>query len=426
MQRTVVFDEVASHTKRYLGRMRFFPRPFDDLLRDTALSRGMALLALLGVWLVPALLAAGETVAIARIGGADYPLWRAVAGQGPGWFVYALLTPAILWAALRWPLHERPRVPKLLLHLAGAVAIGGLYALVATTSWRVFSPVTSGAPFGRTALMWWLSALPLATLTYFAVVGAGWAALWFGRHRQSELRAARLSAQLSEARLGALRMQLHPHFLFNSLNAVTVLVRDRDHDRAERVLELLSGLLRSSLRGEGGHRIALEDEVAFIRRYLEIEQVRFSDRLRVNWGIDGGLERALVPAFVLQPLVENAIRHGVARRRDAGQLEIRAARSEDDLLLEVLDDGPGPGEMAGPVARQARDGHVGLANTADRLATLYGDRASIELLARPEGGAVARVRLPLEAVPARAEGAGDTAAVGLAPDDARPAPEARA
>ena len=182
-------------------------------------------------------------------------------------------------------------------------------------------------------------------------------------------------------------MQLNPHFLFNSLNTITVLVRDQRTEDASRMLELLSGVLRQVLQSDKSQEVTLADELKFIEKYLAIEQVRFSDRLEINWSIDAAAGTALVPAFILQPLVENAIRHGISRLSEAGLVEIAASVSDNDILLSVKDNGPG--YAAGPA------GGVGLANTQARLETLFGDRARLDVRKLNGQGTVASVRLPL-------------------------------
>ncbi len=212
---------------------------------------------------------------------------------------------------------------------------------------------------------------------------------YFVEARERETQAARLTAQLAEARLGALRMQLHPHFLFNSLNAITVLVRDQRTREAAAMLELLSDVLRQVLRTGAAHEIPLSQELRFLEQYLAIEQVRFSDRLTVSFAVDAAARDAAVPGFILQPLVENALRHGLADRSEDGRVEIEARREGEDLVLTVRDNGAGlPPNLA-----QRTEG-LGLANTRERLATLYGDRARLELAANPGGGTTATVRLP--------------------------------
>jgi len=232
-------------------------------------------------------------------------------------------------------------------------------------------------------------------------VGIQHSFFYFAQARERETQAVRLAAQLSEARLGALRMQLNPHFLFNSLNAITVLVRDGNTADASRMLELLSGVLRQVLQTDRGHETSLAEELDFLERYLAIEQVRFSDRLRPRVEIDASIARAAVPRFLLQPLVENALRHGIARRGDAGLVEIAGRREGETLVLTVRDDGPGLEEMAGSA------GGVGLSNTRQRLEALYGARASLVVTNAEGGGAIATVRLPYhEATEPRPPGSG--------------------
>jgi sensor histidine kinase YesM len=235
------------------------------------------------------------------------------------------------------------------------------------------------------------------------VLGIEHGIFYFLEARTRETQAARLSAQLAEARLGALRMQINPHFLFNSLNAITVLVRDQDTRVATRMLEELGEVLHRVLRTERRHEVPLSEEIDFLKRYLALEQMRFSDRLRPTVDVDPAVLGAAVPDLVLQPLVENALRHGVARRTESGLVSITAKREADDLVLTVADDGPGPEPYGEPGER--RDGAqaaavswagsgVGLANTRERLATLYGDRGRLELGKRPGGGAMVTIRIP--------------------------------
>jgi LytS/YehU family sensor histidine kinase len=222
---------------------------------------------------------------------------------------------------------------------------------------------------------------------YFAVLGCIYAFSYYREVREREAQQARLNTQLAEARLSALRMQLNPHFLFNSLNAITVLVRDQNTRDASRMLELLSGVLRQVLQSERRQQVTLDEELRFIEKYLAIEQVRFSDRLRVKWSIEPEVRDALVPEFILQPLVENAIRHGVAQRDETGLVEVGARRSNREIVLSVKDDGPGyyPKLALG----------VGLYNTRARLETLFGDKGQLKVGNDERGGTIAIVRFPL-------------------------------
>jgi LytS/YehU family sensor histidine kinase len=256
------------------------------------------------------------------------------------------------------------------------LAAGILYASVAAYAALVAGRIRQTLPVA--ILDWWLSGLPVIVLSYFGVLGIAYA---MGRAREAD----QLRSELAVAQLGALRAQIQPHFLFNTLNAITALVRDQETKSALSTLALLSDLLRSVLKADGAHEVALGDEIAFIEQYLGIMEVRFSDRLRVVWSVPDELRRARVPTFVLQPLVENAIRHGIAKRTDAGRIEIAARRSGDRLILTVTDDGPGPNGTS--------NGGVGLANTRSRLEHLYGD-ATVVLEPAPRG-AVATITMPL-------------------------------
>jgi len=345
-----------------------------------------------GVWLVPALLAASETYLFWRLGGRSHPFWRAVLMEGPAWATYALLTPLVFALGRRLP-PRRPHLARnIAAHLAVSLSAGLVYATVATATTTLFTPVPRPMSFGQTVLAWYLSALPLTTLTYFGTLGVGLALDYFGEARRRQVEAAQLAAQLAEARLGALRMQLHPHFLFNTLNAVIVLARDGDTPRVTRMLTLLSDLLRDVLRSEATHSIPLEDELSFARRYLEIEQVRFGDRLRVREVVDERARSALVPPFVLQPLMENAVRHGIAPRVAGGTVEIGARLTDDGLELWVADDGVGlPADWSG-----VDDYGIGLSNSEARLAALAGGAGTLQITGRAGAGTRCVARLPAQ------------------------------
>jgi two-component system, LytTR family, sensor kinase len=235
-------------------------------------------------------------------------------------------------------------------------------------------------------------------MVYFAVVAAGFARDYFRRYQSRREEAARLQAQaaelhaqLAEARLAALRTQLDPHFLFNTLHAISSLV-ERDPRGVRRMIARLSELLRTSLEAGDEQEIPLEKEIAFLNRYLEIMQIRFQGRLEVDMRIDGSVVDALVPTMILQPLVENAVKHGVNKVASTGRIEIRAFRDETDrLVLRVRDNGPGLG--ADDESREG--GGVGLANTRARLQQLYGTDQLLTLTPAPDGGGfVAEVTLP--------------------------------
>lgn len=284
--------------------------------------------------------------------------------------LYGALTPVVYQLARRYPVRH-----YLGLHIVASLVSCAAWAGAGAVLRRMIIPGPPGAITSPFLVSWFFITLPFGVAVYFAVVGVERAVFYFLESR--------------EARLNALRAQLHPHFLFNSLNAAGVLVRDRDTETASRVIEELGTMLHELLKDDATHEVTLHDELAFLRRYLSVEQIRFSDRLRPTFDIDEGVLGAMVPTLVLQQLVENAVRHGIAKRTDAGQIRVTARRDGGDLVLMVGDDGPGP--AAGPTSG------VGLANIRARLATLHGWRARLDLTSPPSGGTVATVRLPYHA-----------------------------
>ena len=248
-------------------------------------------------------------------------------------------------------------------------------------------------------------------MVYFAVLGAAVAREYFARYqarREETVRlqaeSAELHAQLAEARLDALRRQLDPHFLFNTLHAISSLV-ERDPRGVRKMISRLSDLLRYSLEGKPAQETPLEREMEVLRRYVEIMEIRFQGRLTVETTVEDGVRDALVPSLILQPLVENALKHGVSRIEGEGQgrIEIGARRVGGDVVLSVRDNGPGP-NAAAPAAEAPTSsgasivpvsaGGLGLRNTRDRLAQLYGPGASLALRPAEAGGTVAEIRLP--------------------------------
>jgi sensor histidine kinase YesM len=226
------------------------------------------------------------------------------------------------------------------------------------------------------------------------------------------LAAAQLERSVAAARLESLQSQLRPHFLFNTLNALAVLARRGDGAAVDRAIGDLGELLRASFDSPGRYEITLHEELEFVERYLSLQRLRFPDRLELDWQVADEARAALVPALLVQPLVENAIEHGLATTR-GGRVCVRAQRSGDTLELEVSDDGPGfgGGERAGAGGERARAlgegarGGVGLANTRERLALLYGSAATLECGEAAGGGGSVRIRIPWRTVPAAGAGA---------------------
>jgi two-component system, LytTR family, sensor kinase len=236
-----------------------------------------------------------------------------------------------------------------------------------------------------------LQNLPIWAVMYLMALGAAYGIRYFRSYRSQELRASRVQAQLAQARLDALDLQLRPHFLFNALNSVAALMH-RDVAAADRVLTRLEDLLRITLQDSGEDEVPLRRELEVVRAYLDIEGVRFGDRLRVEWDLDERASDVLVPQLILQPLVENAVKHGIAPRRGPGLVRVVARIEGDALLLEVSDDGAG---FSRPTSGAMPGTGVGLANLRARLEGLHPGRHEI-ITGPAEGrGARVRIRLPL-------------------------------
>lgn len=246
--------------------------------------------------------------------------------------------------------------------------------------------LTDLPPVGPKRIGHWSAALD--GLAYVALIGLAHAGVFHRRYREREKQAALLASQLTDARLRALQAQLQPHFLFNSLNGIATLLR-RDPAKAEEMLVSLSELLRIALSSSNRQEIPLREEMDFLGRYLAIQKMRFGERLQVSENIEPAAMDCLVPALLLQPLVENAIRHGLEPSGRSGNLRIAAARNGESLKLTVEDNG------VGLRAGETNRGGVGLANVRERLATLHGPAQEFELAERPEGGVTVKIRIPI-------------------------------
>lgn len=349
------------------------PRPDRNTARATP-SASMVF----ALWTIATLLSTLETVMFARMSGHPIAPWRAFLAEAPQWYGFALLTPLIVVLADSFPLRPPLRTKSIIAHSLASLTASALIALADALVNGWLRP--SRATFTTTASNWFLSGLPTTTLAYFAIIGVSYALSSTARLRERERQAAELEARLREAQLGALRMQLQPHFLFNSLNAIMALVRDQDTARAVRALSLLSDVLRATVSAGDAHETTLSQEIDFLTRYLEIEQVRFGDRLRVTLDVPDALRDALVPTFVLQPFVENSLKHGVLRERSGNEIVVHARADADALTLTVRDDGRGL-----PAAGTFEAG-VGIANARARLEHMYGPAARLSV----ENGADAR------------------------------------
>jgi LytS/YehU family sensor histidine kinase len=231
-------------------------------------------------------------------------------------------------------------------------------------------------------------------IVYWTMDGLSQAQAYYRKFREREMRALLLESRLAQAQLQILKMQLQPHFLFNTLNAISSLMH-QDVELADQMLARLAQLLRTTLESAGTQVVSLKQELEFIELYLEIEKARFGPRLIVHMDADPDTMDAYVPNLILQPLVENAVRHGISPRPEAGHIEIRTRRENGTLRVDVMDDGPGLTHNGEPRPRQG----VGLANTRARLRQLYGDTHEFRLANRASGGVAVTLWLPFRENP---------------------------
>ncbi|HEX8853812.1 MAG TPA: sensor histidine kinase, partial [Pyrinomonadaceae bacterium] len=322
-------------------------------------------------------------------------------------YLWAALYPLIVILARRFGLDKQSWLRNVLVHLpasfvfatAHLAAYVMLYKAFGGPRVNVFSSVFDLFEF------YFYRFLLLNMQLYWVCLIVICAHDYYRRYREEELKASELRTQLAQAQLQALKMQLHPHFLFNTLNAVAELVY-KSPETAERMITQLSDMLRLSLDGVGVQEVPLKQELDFLDKYLKIEQTRFQERLRVEMKIDPGALDSLVPNMILQPLVENAVRHGIAPRSRGGRIEIRAERADGMLHLDVCDDGHGlPAE---PSQRGKKNGGgVGLANTRARLERLYGTSHRFELTSAPGRGLTVSLAIPFREAHTVAEGSSE-------------------
>jgi len=346
-----------------------------------------------GVWTLFALFFASQFALQNQLSPSPLPFWRILLWQLVSGYIWFLISPLILFIAGRFPFEEGKWKTSLAAHAVFCVLVSLVQLAVDS-----FVLTRLGYPPGREFASYFEAYrffvfvnLHLSILIYMAVVGIKSAFNYYQKYRERQLRASQLEARLAQSRLQVLKMQLHPHFLFNTLNAISELLH-RDADAAEHMITDLSDLLRMSFENLEVQEIPLKQELEFLRKYLEIEQMRFQDRLKVEMSIAPDTLDASVPNMILQPLVENAIKHGISPKADGGRIDIAAARSNGHLVLTVSDDGVGvPQDALGSL----RDG-VGLSNTRRRLRHLYGESHRFELAVPDEHGLKVDLEIPFK------------------------------
>jgi signal transduction histidine kinase len=341
-------------------------------------------LAILGLWTVLALFTGSRRIIVYASSGRPIDWVAEILSHLGAWYTWALLSLVIMRLARRFPFERRRWLRALAVHLPASALIAFAHILIDYLPDRAFHAPASEA-FGSYVLAYY----QFNILTYWVILGVGSAFEYYRRFRERELRASQLETRLAQTRLQVLRMQLHPHFLFNALHAVSALMH-RDVAAADRMLARLGELLRLAIDGDGSHEVPLRREIEFIERYLDIMKIRFESRLDVAMDVAPETLDAPVPNMLLQPLVENAIRHGIADRVSGGRVEVQAYFDDGFLEIVVRDDGPG----LAVAPERAMERGLGLANTRARLEQLYGARHRFRLVTRPEGGVEVAIGVP--------------------------------
>jgi sensor histidine kinase YesM len=303
--------------------------------------------------------------------------------------VWSILTPVVYALACRFTFDRSTWKTSLLIHIFACLALSTLGAMlvVLTEPYVMWNSTEPRAPFWAHTISRALMDLP----RYWYIVLITQAIAYYSKYREREVRSSQLEAQLANAQLEVLKIQLEPHFLFNTLNSIAALARN-DGPAAEHMTLQLADLLRSSLDAVGVHEVPLKRELLFLQKYIDIQQTRFRDRLQVELDIDPHSLGARVPNLILQPLVENAIRHGIGPRRTPGLVRISTRRDADELWMEIRDDGLGLTRGNGHVPSEG----VGLKNTRARLQQLYNDEHRLTVEDAPGGGCLVSIRIPFQ------------------------------
>lgn len=323
--------------------------------------------------------------------------WSFVLGELVFSYLWVGLTPLAIWLSQSFRIEGGQRLQRLAIHFVASLVFLLIHVFIFTlisTPFRWYAHIT---PFWNRYLLLILMFTPTNVMFYWGVVIIEHALDYYQKLQERELRASQLEAQLAQSQLHVLKMQLHPHFLFNTLNAISALIRESP-DEADEMVSRLGDLLRMTLETAGLQEVPFKKELEFLKHYLDIEQTRFQDRLKVEMAIEPETLDGLVPSMILQPLVENSVRHGVAPRPEGGCIKIKAWRDNSLLRLEVEDDGPGLGGDA-PLKER-----VGLTNTRARVSNLYGDEHGLRLRQAAGGGLIVSLSIPFRTVSGSSNG----------------------
>ena len=338
-------------------------------------------------WLIIALISISQSLLSTIIYQREVD-WPVTLIWSSGWLIWVFLTPLILYLAQKYPIEKHEIRQGILWHLLLGLLVC-LLQFVLEAGFNYFAYIfiknISPSPYWYVGLLSYKFHVYL--FIYFFIAGVAHALSYYQKYQTSELATSQLENQLNQAQLQSLKMQLQPHFLFNAHHAIVALMLKNENEKAIQMLNNLSDLLRSSLKNQDVQLITLEQEMEFIRLFLDIHQIRFHHRLKIHYEIPDEIKEALIPNFILQPLVENAIKHGISPSSTAEKICIQAQKADNQLLITIKDDGKGLNE-------KGLEEGIGLKNTRKRLRQLFENDFDFSLKNNEEGGAIARLLIP--------------------------------
>lgn len=367
-------------------------------------------LVALGCWTLLALVSASQSYFFYAASGNGKSWSEVLHWSFSSWYIWAAMTPLIFALARRFRFKRGRWRAALLVHLPACVLFSLAHiVLQILTQAFIGHELYAHSPFRTSFVFLFTKHIHLDLLTYISIVGVSHGGFYFRRYHEREAEAHKLAAQahkleaqLVRAQLQTLQMQLQPHFLFNTLNTISELIH-LDPKSADRMVARLGDLLRLALESQGTQEVPLKQELEFLEKYLDIERMRFQDRLTIKMDVDPQSLDARLPNMILQPLVENAIKHGISRKPGAGKIDIKIARDADKLRVSIRDDGTGL--PAGWQTSGAREG-IGLSNTRQRLEQLYNGGHRFELHDVPGGGVEAEMTIPYHVMSSRGQDGG--------------------
>lgn len=363
-------------------------------MRNTAFNRRKVFkwILIFGCWTLVALFYAFQTL-YQNAHANRYPPWQFIFEIR---FIYCYLwfalTPVVLWLGVRFPFESGQTFKSLAIHLTASLLLAFIHVALYALSYSLI-PETVVPPFPKLYKDFLVSDFTAGFVTYWIILCATYAATYYQAYRERALKAAQLKESLAQAQLQILKLQLQPHFLFNTLNTISELVHE-DGEAADKMITRLSGLLRGSLENAGAQEVTLKEEMDFLQKYLDIEQIRYDKRLVVEIDTAPETLAALLPSMLMQPLVENAVRHSIAPRPEGGRIEIRSEREGANLHITVEDDGRILSENGNLNFKEG----IGLSNTRARLEALYDKSYNFELQTSSRGGLKVGIKIPFKTV----------------------------